>query len=192
MNFDFVLTYTFVWLYCGGVVLFLLFFSGRLIYEARPLSKMLQKWSDKMGKLGGEVGFAREFERHNSGMSKDFGTPWNEFVETLVLPDPASGDPIRSTHAVSRYLNGTSIIFPKVRLDVYRSVPNLLTGLGILGTFIGLAAGIGAASSGLASSNPAEITASLQRLLRGAVNGHGKLHTSWSEPPRVDSGGWLD
>ena len=24
------------------------------------------------------------------------------------------------------------------------------------------------------------------------VNGHRKLHRSWSEPPRVDSGGWLD
>ena len=24
------------------------------------------------------------------------------------------------------------------------------------------------------------------------VNGHRKLHRSWSEPLRVDSGGWLD
>ena len=168
MILNLILTDAFVGLYCGGIFLFLLFFAGRLIREALPLSNMLQKWSGKMGKLGGEEGFAREFEQYNSGMSKDFGTPWNEFVETLVLPAPGSDDPIRNTHEVSRYLNGTSIIFPKVRLGVYRSVPNLLTGLGILGTFIGLAAGIGAASSGLASSDPAEITASLQRLLGGA------------------------
>ena len=69
---------------------------------------------------------------------------------------------------MSRYLNDASIIFPEISFSFYQSVPNLLTGLGILGTFIGLAFGVGAASSGLASSMPSEITASLQQLLDGA------------------------
>ena len=69
---------------------------------------------------------------------------------------------------VSQYLNDTTVIFPKIPFGFYQAVPNLLTGFGILGTFLGLAGGVGSASSGLSSSNPAEITDSLQQLLGGA------------------------
>ena len=116
----------------------------------------------------GEAEFVNAFEKHNKGMARDFGTAWKEFEETLIHPDPDTNDSIRNPHEVSRYLNDSTIIFPKVPFDFYRSVPNLLTGLGILGTFIGLAAGVGAASSGLSSNDPGVITASLQQLLGGA------------------------
>ena len=85
-----------------------------------------------------------------------------------MLPGPGSSDPIRNTSEVSAYLNDTTIIFPRISFGFYQSVPNLLTGLGILGTFIGLAFGVGAASAGLSSSDPGEITSSLQQLLDGA------------------------
>ena len=85
-----------------------------------------------------------------------------EFVETLILPESESDDPIRNTSEVSRYLNDATIIFPRISSGYYHAVPNLLTGVGILGTFLGLAAGVGAASSGLSSSIPTEITAALQ------------------------------
>ena len=113
-------------------------------------------------------GLAQEFEPYHDYVTASFGLPWTEFVETLVLPSPGSKDPIRNTYDVSRYLNDSTIISPRIYFGFFRAVPNLLTGLGILGTFIGLAAGVGAASSGLASSDPAIITASLQQLLDGA------------------------
>ena len=89
-------------------------------------------------------------------------------METLVLPEPDSDEPIRNPGEVSRYLNDATIIFPKIPFGFYHSVPNLLTGLGILGTFLGLAGGVGSASSGLSSGTPSEITASLEQLLAGA------------------------
>jgi methyl-accepting chemotaxis protein len=164
----------FVWPYCAAILAFLCFWVLRLSSKSRALDSKLQAWTSKMralaegGQQNAESKFVKAFEEHNEGMERDFGTPWKEFVETLIEPDPDSNDPIRNAHEVSRYLNDSTIISPKVPFDFYRSVPNLLTGFGILGTFIGLATGVGAASSGLSSNDPGVITASLQRLLGGA------------------------
>lgn len=166
---EFLISGSFIVAYCLAIVAFLATVIFRLRRETRPLKSKLNRWSKKINRLDGEQEFAQQFESYNSGMLRDFGTPWDEFVETLILPAPKSSDPIRNTRQVSRHLNDSTIIFPQLSFDFYRSVPNLLTGLGILGTFIGLAAGVGAASSGLSSSDPAEITASLQRLLGGAA-----------------------
>ena len=173
MNFDFLITDTFVWSYCGGILLALGFATARLSQKTGSVKSKLVKWERKLSRLdqgdpGAEQEFVRVFEEYNSGMETDFGTPWKEFVETLIHPVPASGDPIRNSHEVSRYLNGATIVAPEVSLGFYRSMPNLLTGFGILGTFMGLAAGVGAARVGLSSGEPAEITASLQQLLSGA------------------------
>ena len=168
MNADFFLTYQFVWSYCGIIVALLFGISGKLVYEAIPLYRSLREVNAELMSLQGERGFVRSFEKYNRHAEDVFGLAWKEFVETLVLPEPDSGEPIRNTGEVSRYLNDATIIFPKVPFGFYHSVPNLLTGLGILGTFLGLAAGVGSASSGLSSGTPSEITPSLQKLLAGA------------------------
>ena len=168
MNVDFFLTGQFVWGYCGFIVALLLGILGKLVYEAIPLYRSLREVNGELIRLQGERGFVRSFEVYNRHAEEAFGLAWKEFVETLVLPEPDSGDPIRNTGEVSKYLNDATIIFPKVPFGFYHSVPNLLTGLGILGTFLGLAAGVGSASSGLSSGTPSEITTSLQELLAGA------------------------
>lgn len=169
---DFLLSRWFVGLYCAAILARFYFWVRRLSNESQDLDSTLQAWIKKMKTLNerqqGEAEFVNAFEKHNKGMARDFGTAWKEFEETLIHPDPDTNDSIRNPHEVSRYLNDSTIIFPKVPFDFYRSVPNLLTGLGILGTFIGLAAGVGAASSGLSSNDPGVITASLQQLLGGA------------------------
>ena len=168
MNFDFFLTEQFVWGYCGLIVVLLIAFSGILIYHAIPLHRRLHQAKQELDGLKGEEEFAKSFETYNSYAEEAFGLPWKEFVETLVLPEPDSDEPIRNPGEVSRYLNDATIIFPKIPFGFYHSVPNLLTGLGILGTFLGLAGGVGSASSGLSSGTPSEITASLEQLLAGA------------------------
>ena len=173
MNFDFLITDTFVWWYCGGIGLVLGLATTRLTHKTRSVNTKLKRWKRKLlaldrGDAGAEQEFVRVFEEYNGGMGTDFGMPWKEFVETLIHPIPESGDPIRNSHEVSRYLNSATIVAPEVSLGFYRSMPNLLTGFGILGTFMGLAAGVGAARVGLSSGDPAEITASLQQLLGGA------------------------
>ncbi len=168
MNFDFFLTEQVVWRYCGFIVFLLFTFSGILIYQAIPLHRRLHQAKQELDGLTGEEAFAKSFETYNSYAEEAFGLPWKEFVETLVLPGPDSDEPIRNPGEVSRYLNDATIIFPKIPFGFYHSVPNLLTGLGILGTFLGLAGGVGSASSGLSSGTPSQITASLEQLLAGA------------------------
>ena len=165
MNVDFFLTDQFVWGYCGFIVALLFSISGKLVYEAIPLYRSLREVNRELIRLQDERGFVRSFEEYSRHAEEAFGLAWKEFVETLVLPEPDSGEPIRNTGEVSKYLNDATIIFPKVPFGFYHSVPNLLTGLGILGTFLGLAAGVGSASSGLSSSATDEITKSLQELL---------------------------
>ena len=162
------LTENFVWWYCGIIVAFAFSCAGALAWQARPLHRRLRRVCKRLEHVDGEQGFVSAFDEYNRHAEEAFGLPWKEFVETLVLPEPDSGAPIRNTGEVSRYLNDATIIFPRIPFGFYQAVPNLLTGVGILGTFLGLAAGVGSASSGLSSSNPVEITVSLQQLLSGA------------------------
>ena len=120
----------------------------------------------ELQKLDGEKGFVEGFEQYDAIIKREdkLKLHWSEFVETLVKPQPGSQESIRNTFEVSRHLNYANIIFPNVSARLFHSAPNLLTGVGILGTFVGLASGVGLAGSGLSSSNPSEITDSLQQL----------------------------
>lgn len=168
MNFSIFLSEAFVWTYCGAIALLWLILTAVLIWKSLALHAKLRALSNELQSIEGEAGFSTHFEAYNSKVEKEFHLHWTEFVETLVLPELGSNLPIRNTVDVSRYLNDSTIIFPVISFSFYRSVPNLLTGLGILGTFLGLAFGVGAASSGISSGNPSQITASLQQLLDGA------------------------
>ncbi|MCY4158185.1 MAG: hypothetical protein OXE92_08835 [Bacteroidetes bacterium] len=157
-----------VWMYC-----FLIFtvFMWRLVpflREAEKLRVKLCEATEKLNDFEGEKGFSEQFEQYHAYARIKFGRAWEEFVEMLIFPSPGSDDPIRNTSEVSKYLSEATIISPKVPFRILHSVPNLLMGLGILGTFLGLAVGVGTANTGLSSGVPSEITASLEQLLSGA------------------------
>ena len=168
MSFEFALSPGFVNYYCVGIGVLLVGSVLLLVSQLGPLWFNLSRVTEDLKKLNGEKGFTSGFDGYDRRVEETFGLPWTEFVETLILPESESDDPIRNTSEVSRYLNDATIIFPRISSGLYHAVPNLLTGVGILGTFLGLAAGVGAASSGLSSSIPTEITAALQQLLGGA------------------------
>ncbi len=168
LSFDFALSPSFVKYYCIGIGLFLAVSVLLLIRQLGPLWFKLRRADADLKSLDGEEGFARGFEGYDRRANEAFGLAWTEFVETLILPAPESEDPIRNTSEVSRYLNDATIVFPRISSGFFQAVPNLLTGVGILGTFLGLAAGVGAAKSGLSSEDAHQITAALQQLLGGA------------------------
>ena len=174
---DFFLTRDFVVGYCGVILLSLVVFLWHLQRQTRKLKARLRDARNALPEEsdGGPESvtrqrkeFAEGFEEHDRRFSEDFGLAWKEFVETLILPAPETDDPIRNTREVSRDLNDQTIVFPDLSSGWHVSVPNLLTGVGILGTFVGLAAGVGAASSGLTSGDTDIITSSLLQLLDGA------------------------
>ena len=96
---------------------------------------------------------------------------WYEFVECLIIPtteETDKGIPIRNTRDPAHYFNREHIA-TRLGLRFFDSVPGILTGLGILGTFLGLAAGIFLAQAeGLTGENTDQVLAALQQLLNGA------------------------
>jgi len=117
------------------------------------------------------IEFTRSFAEFDSWMKKESALShlWSEYSETLLLPSPFDVEPrICNTAESACCFNESSILSGRVNLRLYNALPNILTGLGILGTFIGLVAGIYLASQGLASGNEDELKQALQRLLSGA------------------------
>lgn len=84
--------------------------------------------------------------------------PWAAYANG-VRP---SGD---SSSPAELHLNEDSLLYKHIGADGWSAVPNLLVGLGILGTFVGLAYGIGGID--LTSSND-DLKESIRNLLSGA------------------------
>ncbi len=149
----------FVYGYCAFIIGVFAYWLIPLRRESRTLHEALDELigrlparsqtetgdaSQETGEIAEAQEFSRGFETYDRFAREKLGTVWNEFVETLLFPETGSDDPIRNTSEVSQFLNESTVIFPKVRSGLFQSVPNLLTGIGILGTFIGLAAGVSA------------------------------------------------
>jgi hypothetical protein len=98
---------------------------------------------------------------------------WREFNETLLIPHldftPKAGEEkILNTHHTSTYFNQRYILWSKVNMRWFNALPNILTGLGIVGTFIGLVSGIYIASPGLSADSIQAAKGALNVLLSGA------------------------
>lgn len=114
--------------------------------------------------------FVEEFEQYDESVrhSPVLEHIWHEFDETLIkLPD-SEPPAIKNTCGAGEYFTQAAVVGNRLNLRFYNALPNLLTGTGILGTFIGLVAGIWLASKGLASSDAETVKQSLQALLHGA------------------------
>ncbi len=96
------------------------------------------------------------------------GDAWREFHETLLFPDSDDEQVIRNVQSPSLYFRRDALLGRQLNLRLYNAIPNLLTGAGILGTFIGLVAGIYLASGNLASPDIEQARTAMQQLLHGA------------------------
>ena len=175
-SFGFLLEPWFVRLYCVGVAVVFLWFVVRLFRQTRAVTRDLRYLCEQLPERAPESSpedlrtrFAQAFEDYDVKATDVLGLPWREFVERLILPAPGSPEPIRNTREVSHDLNEQTIVFPRIEQRIFRSIPNLLTGIGILGTFLGLAGGVSMASAGLTSADQGRITESLGQLLSGAA-----------------------
>jgi hypothetical protein len=101
--------------------------------------------------------------------NRSLADAWKAFSNTLLDPEE-DRDPreYRVAEPPVLHFRRDAILGGRLNLRLYNAMPNLLTGFGILGTFLGLVAGISLASNGLASSDPADAKAALQTLLDGA------------------------
>ncbi len=163
---EFFVKESFVTGYCAAIILFLCVHIVWLQRGARTLRRNLRKLRTTLTPPE-DRSFPEHFDgEYNATARNLLGVPWTEFVETL--PDRGPGQPVQNVVDANLYLNRETVIDARIRTRWFKTVPNLLTGLGILGTFIGLAAGVRLAGIGLTSGSPESINDALQRLLDGA------------------------
>lgn len=158
-------------LWCGGTVLLFAVSLYKFRTQVNPRLAALNEAVSFIQSQPPVASFAtayRDFaswaETHDT-----LGHAWNEFSETLILPDPSDEQQyICNTHE-SHCCFTESIVFDEsINITFYKALPNYLTGLGILGTFVGLVCGIYLASAGLASGDANELKEALRKLLDGA------------------------
>lgn len=97
------------------------------------------------------------------------GEPWREYSRHVFPVADGTNSRLVSLSASSLYFSESTTLGRHINLHWFSSVPNVLTGLGLLGTFVGLVAGIWLAQGGLASSRTEEMVSSLKSLLGGAA-----------------------
>ena len=176
---------------CGGIILLALVSAFIFNKRARPIEEMLRNTISELNKSENELGFVENYHDFDEWTKEStfLSISWSEFTETLIFPvDPEM--PICNTHPAEDYFNEESLLHPYINVRFYNNWPNILSGLGILGTFIGLVAGIYIALGRGGSINEEAI----EFLMRGAslafttsIAGIScSLLFSWFEKPRFN------
>lgn len=165
----FVLSTLGVWTACTVIVMIALLSAFAFWRKISPVTKELKIANRKLTIIEGEKGFSECYEEFNEWVSKSklLGFPWREFTETLIF-EPEM--PIRNTQDAETFFNDSTLLIPTLNLRFYNSLPNIITGTGILGTFIGLVFGVHDASQNIVATTTANIPPeiAMQKLLGGA------------------------
>jgi len=161
-----------------GVVTFclLLFITSVAVYVAliikiKPIMKYLKAALAKLREMPLSDTFTNEYREFDGVISKNpiLGHNWAEYRKNFILPGATDeSQVIYNTAEAASFFNEASMVAERVNLRFYGAFPNYLTGTGILGTFIGLVAGIYLAGAGLGSEDTQLLKKSLQDLLSGA------------------------
>ena len=102
----------------------------------------------------------REFLKEHIDKNTYVGKQWNEFDETLVLSH--DGRKLFNTVDASYFFNTQNLARGITDSRIISSAPGLLTGMGVLGTFIGLQLGMG--SLNLDFANVDDLTKTIANL----------------------------
>ena len=154
---------------CASIVIFALWATISFSVRITPIIRTMKKANSKISEYDGELTFAENYEDFNTWVADVplLKSPWQEFTETLILE---SGEKIKNTDDAETFFNEATIISPSVNLRFYSSLSNIITGTGILGTFIGLVFGVYEAAEKITvtSTNYVPPEEAMKGLLTGA------------------------
>ena len=135
----------------------------------KPGKNSLQKLLQKIKNIKSQTDFSNRFNEISDVFGKTLVLKhgWEEFCETLIKPDQESkSQVIRNTIRPSYYLN-TNETESKLHLKLLHFVSNLLVGVGLLLTFIGLVAALTFATCGISD----HVTGALAKVCTGGGGG---------------------
>lgn len=158
---------------CGFIVLFGLVFGQRFLRRKSQLEAELNTLRDIVDPYVSAKDFRHHLEDVDAQMlaSPFSADAWREFREAFIYPEDPDA-PLRTSRHAAEFFGFEAIGASRMNLRMYSAVPNWLTGLGILGTFLGLVGGLHVSSQGLAlgmqTNDTAAMTEAVMPLLKGA------------------------
>lgn len=164
----------FIWIFCVFIGGMALCFYVKFYQLSDPILKEICTAVYRVKESGGDkYSFPEEYYDFDEWMlkTKYLKNCWREFSETLLLPGEDFDDGkevIMNTHLPAVYFNQKNLLLPNVNMRLFSAIPNMLTGMGILGTFLGLSVGIYFAAPGLNSDDIHDAKHALNILLNGA------------------------
>ncbi|KMP10823.1 hypothetical protein UR09_05125 [Candidatus Nitromaritima sp. SCGC AAA799-A02] len=144
-------------------------FYGLRFYKKDYLfcSSQLKEVNEKLSSLKETKS---SFEEIRKSLTKDevIGHYWSEFWETVVVTKNQNGeDQVFNTIDAHHFFNEDNLINHQIDTRLYNTLPGILTGLGILGTFLGLIFGL--SQINLTTTDPDQLRDGIKGLLAGAT-----------------------
>ena len=145
----------FTWAGVAALVSLFLFHAARLCVAAWSTSMELNRLNKAVGtsSAASPVLTSTALETLSESFAKSLliGPQWSEFRETLLTEQSADGRLVFNTRAAQEFFTEESTIHTHVKLDFYRSFPGVLTGIGLLFTFLAILIGL----NGVVVASPA-------------------------------------
>lgn len=163
--------------FCVFIFLIMFFTLFKFLKRISPISKEIFDAICEINKSSkNKHEFPSKYEKFRQYMASRKYTKdaWREFEETLLIPgtdfevQDDVDEVILNTHLASTYFNKKNILEQHINMRFYNAMPNILTGIGIIGTFVGLTAGIALAAPGLNADDIAKSKEALEVLLQSA------------------------
>ncbi|RKU21196.1 hypothetical protein C6503_04990 [Candidatus Poribacteria bacterium] len=144
----------------------LVIFLLKIIRQTHSIGSLAKE----VGNLGSKYdrpadpGILNDLEKVFEDENKLFKKAWQEFKESLVIPERRKV--VYKTDEASFFFSEDRLLGQALNLRFWNSVPALLVGLGILGTFVGLVWGL-IPFSGIDFKQTEEIRRAIEELLSG-------------------------
>lgn len=173
---NFITSSFFNWVWCFFVIAYTFYWLVKLKWEGIKIDSQLKEAIKIVINYRDHLQFSAAFNEINQRMLRlnKLARAWKEFCQSLLIstqqPEQNEKDQsiIKTSKEVSVFFNDETLIEPSIDLRFFGAIPSHLTGLGILGTFCGLAAGIFLARNGLSAGATDQLQSSLGKLLSGA------------------------
>ncbi len=158
------------WVLAGGIVLLAFVLWQAFLLRLGPLRRALARAIELLDRGEGAVAFRQRFPAVFEALSQDpvLGEAWRSYASTLT-PVPGNEQTLGSARAPHGVFDDTLFARVGINLRFYQAVPNILVGLGLLFTFLGLVAALHFASGGVTADDVREAQAALRELLAAAT-----------------------
>ena len=158
------------WILSGGILLFGFVMYWKFRSLLRPVTQELDSATSMIKKYrAGEISFDTLSDKFEH--SPSLQNSWDSLRKALIVQkDNLNGRiSMLMPQDISQHFTETSILAPAINLRFYQGLPNMLVGVGLFFTFVGLVMALYFASQGVTAPNVEEAQRALKDLLDAAT-----------------------